>query len=378
MTVMDRYVTLTFFKIFAICLICLTGLFVVVDVFSNLEEFIELGQKSSGMVSILIDYYAPRALEIFDRTGALLALTAAIGTLVWMQRYNELAAIEAGGICKSRVVRPILGSALILVGLSIVNRELVIPRFRESLARSAQSWDGTESQSISPVQDQETAVWILSGKVTPANRTITQPEFRLPTTGNAIGAEVAAEMALGVEANADHPSGFLLKDVKRPIDIGDKPSIYLMQRPFVLTAYDQPWLQQNELFIASNLSLNDIAYGPRLRRFSSVIQQVAELRNASVWSSHRQRVEVHSRVIRPVVDFSILLIGLPLVVSRRDRNIFVALGVCLLVVLGIQVLIIGCQWLGAYRIIGSAALAAWLPAISLFPLGFALQVRLEQ
>ena len=377
MKLMDRYVIQMFLKIFAICLICLTGLFIVVDVFSNLEEFVGLGQRSEGIFWILSTYYLPRALMIFDRTSALLALAAAIGTLVWMQRFNELAAVEAGGISKSRIVRPILWCMLVLVGLSIINREFLIPRFRESLARTAQSWDGTESQVVTPQQDQDTDVWILSGKVTPAEKKIEQPEFRLPPACAGIGSNVRAESARSMEADEFHPAGFLLSQVKLPTEIDHKASVYVDGKPLVLTASDQPWIGPQEIFIASRVSLTDIAFGPGLRRFSSLAQQVAVLRNSSVWTSNRQRVEVHGRIVRPGLDFAILLIGIPLILSRRDRNFFMAMGTCLLVVMGIQVLILISQGLGASRIIPSAALAAWLPLIVLLPVGSAMHARLD-
>jgi lipopolysaccharide export system permease protein len=378
MTIIDRYVTWTFFRIFAICLICLTGLFIVVDVFSNLEEFVQLGRRPWGLLPILGSYYAPRVLELFDRTGAMLALTAAIGTLSWMQRYNESAAIEAGGIPKVRIVRPILCSALILIGLSILNREFAIPGFRESLARNAQSWDGKESQPVSPLQDQENGVWILSGKVTPADSKIEEPEFRLPADCAEFGSRVVAKIAHYVDATGEHPAGFLVAEVSHPVDLDRRPSVIVGEQPLIMTPKDYPWLEEGQLFIATRLSLNDIAFGPRLRRYSSLTQQVSILRNSSAWTSSRQRVEVHGRIVRPAVDFAILLIGVPLVVSRRERNIFVALGICLVVVLGIQVFIIVCHSLGAYRIIESAALSAWLPVATLLPLGYAMQLRLEQ
>lgn len=375
MKVIDRYVTWSFVKIFCICLICLTGLFVVVDAFSNLEEFFELG--ASGITTTIVAYYGPRALQIFDRTGALLALTAAIGTLAWMQRHNELAAIEAGGIPKARIVKPILWSMLVLVILGIANRELLIPQFREALARNAQAWDGHQPQPVSPTQDLQTEVWILSGKIIPATGYIEQPEFRLPIDCESIGSNIRAESAEYCAANQQHPAGFRFIHVKPPVSADGQASIYKDDRPIVLTPRDHPWLKPSELFVACHISIPEIAYGPNLRRFSSLKQQISDLWNASVWTSHRQRVEVHGRLVRPAVDFSILLIGLPVVLSRRDRNIFVSLGVCLLVVLVIQSLIIVCHWLGSYRFIPSAALAAWLPVAALLPLGYSMQVRLE-
>jgi lipopolysaccharide export system permease protein len=377
MKVMDRYIAWTFYKIFAICLVCLTGLFIIVDVFSNLEEFVELGQKSGGLLSVLIAYYAPRMLQLFDRCTALMALTAAIATLVWMQRYNELAAIEAGGIAKSRVVRPILMSMLVLIGLSLINRELIIPRHRESLARNAQSWDGGQARSLTPQQDQNSGIWIINGKVTPGEGKIEQAQFRLPKTCGELSGTVFADKAQRLAEDELHPAGFLLSKVRQPADLPEKPSVVVDAQPLVLTPREHKWLSRDELFIRCGVVLNDLAFSQELRRFSSLSQQIGDMQNPSVWTSSRQRVELHSRMVRPAQDFAFLLIGIPLVLTRRDRNVFMALGVCLVTVMGIQMFIWTCQGLGASHIIPSASLAAWLPIMLLLPCGFAMHARLD-
>jgi lipopolysaccharide export system permease protein len=378
MNIMDRYVAWTFLKIFVICLVSLSGLFIVVDTFSNLEEFVELGENTNGFAGVLCAYYAPRVFALGDRSLAILSLTAAIGTMVWMQRYNELAAIEAGGIPKSRIVRPILYCALALIGLNIANRELFIPRYRELLARNAQSWDGTKPRAVNPQQDQVTGVWIVSGKVIPASGQIQEVEFRLPDSYRDFGTSIQAEAARLVDATERHPAGFLLSQVTAPLPDRERGSLEVEGQPMVLTPRDHPWMQPDELLIVSRISLMDIAYGPELRRFGSLAQQISAVNNPSVWTASRQRVDIHARLVRPALDFAILLMGLPVIVSRRDRNVFMALGTCLVLVLAMQVVVLTCHNLGATRIISSAALAAWLPIMALLPGGVAMQVRLNR
>jgi lipopolysaccharide export system permease protein len=64
-------------------------------------------------------------------------------------------------------------------------------------------------------------------------------------------------------------------------------------------------------------------------------------------------------------------LGLPLVISRRDRNVFLAAMMCLGVVVLMQLLMIGSSSLGSMRLIKSAALAAWIPVIIFLPWGLA-------
>ncbi len=48
MTIVDRYLLVLFFKIFLICLISFTGLFIVVHLFTNLDELVEAAEQNGG------------------------------------------------------------------------------------------------------------------------------------------------------------------------------------------------------------------------------------------------------------------------------------------------------------------------------------------
>ena len=98
MTTIDRYILKLFGKVLLVCFGSLAGLFVVVETFNNLEEFLELGKDKGGILQVLQVYFVPRIFSLFDRTSSLLALVRAFFTLTWLQRTNELTAIMAAGI----------------------------------------------------------------------------------------------------------------------------------------------------------------------------------------------------------------------------------------------------------------------------------------
>ena len=78
-------------------------------------------------------------------------------------------------------------------------------------------------------------------------------------------------------------------------------------------------------------------------------------------------VELHSRFLKPVMDFTLLLLGLPLVIRKLEKNVVSGvlggLGVIVLFLLVEMV----CHSLGGNGLIGSPALSAWLPLMILFP-----------
>ena len=71
MVIFDRYLLRTFLRVLLVSFCSLTGLFVVIDLFGNLEEFISYLSERAVLAAVLIDYYGPRILSFFDRTSAL-------------------------------------------------------------------------------------------------------------------------------------------------------------------------------------------------------------------------------------------------------------------------------------------------------------------
>jgi lipopolysaccharide export system permease protein len=67
------------------------------------------------------------------------------------------------------------------------------------------------------------------------------------------------------------------------------------------------------------------------------------------------------------LDVLLLSLGLPLVLSRYNRNVFFAIGLCVVVVVGFYLVVLGSQYLGSSYLI-SPALAAWLPLLLFLPL----------
>jgi len=59
------------------------------------------------------------------------------------------------------------------------------------------------------------------------------------------------------------------------------------------------------------------------------------------------------------------------VVSRGNRNIFLAIGLCVALVAVFMLVMLACQYLGASSLI-RPALAAWLPLIIFMPLAIGM------
>src|SRR5690349_18603019 len=148
MRILDRYLLRQFVRVFIICFFSLTGLFAIFDAFSNLDEFLNYAEKHGSIVGVLAEYYGYRSIALFDRLSGVLALTSAMFTVTFFQRYNEYTAVSAAGVPPARIVAPILYACLFISLAAATSRELFIPRIRDAFSRSAKDLEGDQAQEL--------------------------------------------------------------------------------------------------------------------------------------------------------------------------------------------------------------------------------------
>ena len=135
----------------------------------------------------------------------------------------------------------------------------------------------------------------------------------------------------------------------------------------MITPRDAPaWLRPNQCFVVSDVAFEELFGGQAFRNFASTAQLISSLHNNSFDFGADIRVAIHSRIVQPVLDLTLLFLGLPLVVTRSNRNVFMAIGLCLGVVTIFVLVVIGIEQLGSIELI-SPVLAAWLPLFLFVP-----------
>lgn len=366
--IVDRYLLMQFVQIFCICYISLTGLFVVIDAFTNIDHFMTFARnENQGLARVLAEYYSYRAIAIFDQTSGVLALVSAMFTVTWIERYNELTALMAAGISRFRVLRPVLIAAILLGVLAAANRELVMPQIREHLAVDSRNIGGDQAEEIVSRYDSKTDILIDGDEAIVATQTIVGPNFILPSRLAKYGKQIAAGEAKFVPADGNRPSGYLLSAVRSPSDLPAKPSLTVDDRLVIVTPHDADWLEADQLFVVSEVTFELLTGGAVWREFASTAELVTELRSPSIELGNDVRVAIHSRLLQPFLDCTLLFLGLPLIVSRSNRNPFVAIGMASAVVAMFFAVSLGCQSLGNSGWI-RPTLAAWLPLIIFCPM----------
>jgi lipopolysaccharide export system permease protein len=367
MSIIDRYLLRQFVQTFLICYLSLTGLYIIFDAFTNQEEFLRVADKCGGLAKLMITHYGYRSILFFDRTSGLLALVAAMFTVAWIQRHNELTALLAAGVSRIRVVKPIIAAVVVIAFVSVACRELVIPRFGEELAKRPTDLAGDIGQGMHPCYDNKTGI-LFRGKATFGDRQrIKDPDLLLPGGLVKYGSHIVAKNALYKAPDGTRPGGYLMEDVQVPKGLATNPSLSLDGEKVIITPLDEPdWLKPNQCFIVSDMTFGQLT-GSDTRQYASTAQLISGLHNRSLDFGARERVAIHSRMVQPILDITLLFLGIPLVVSRSGRNVFVAIGMCVGIVATFLLVVIGLQALGSSYWI-DPALAAWIPLMIFVPL----------
>jgi lipopolysaccharide export system permease protein len=370
MRIIDRYLLRQFLWTFFICYVSLTGLYIVLDAFTNLEEFLRYAHRGGGVLALLGSHYSFRGIWFFDRTAGLLTLVAAMFTVTWIQRHHEMTALMSAGISRIRVVAPVIGAAIAIAILAAANRELVMPTFREQLTRRPKDLVGEVAQKLTPQHDNQT--WILfRGEATFADQQrIEKPDFLLPASLSDYGRLLVAENAFYKPPEGNRPGGYLLDQVKKPRHLDTRPSLTLDGKPAIITPHDAPdWLRPDQCFVASDVRFEQLTSADAWRQYSSTAELIAGLRNPSLAYGAKARVTIHSRFVQPFLDVTLLFLGLPLVLRRGDRNVFIAIGLASIVVAVFMLVVMASHYLGAIAIFSfSPAFAAWAPLMIFVPI----------
>ncbi len=365
----DRYLLRQFVQVFVICFISLAGLYTVIDAFGRLDDFTEGGRSLGEAAQVAGRYYALQTLGFFNKTSGVLTLIAAMFTVTWIQRHNEMTALLAAGVPRLKVLRPVLIASVAVAIAAAGLREWVLPPLRHEMSLDTKSLAKGQIVELKPRYDNVTDVLLGGQQANLETGKIENASFSLPPRlSQALGKQLNAKEATYLPAEGPRPAGYLLTGVTQPADVDRRAAATNRDGEILIaTRRGASWLEAGQAFVVSDVSFELLASGPQWRDLASTQELVHELANPSTDFGPDVRVAVHSRIVQPFLDVTLLMIGLPLIVARGAGKPFVAIGLCVMVVTGFFVLTLGGQALGSGGWI-TPALAAWLPLLIFVPI----------
>lgn len=371
MTRIDRYIVVLYLRVLLICFASVAGLLIVVEVFTNLDEFARYGESSGlGLSAVLMEYFTPRVLDYFEGLSGMLALLALLFVIAWLNKTNELTALLAAGVTKRRVIKPLFVASGTVIVAAMLIREVVMPVYAEELQRRPQDLTGGFTRPMRPVYDPDNMVLLQGKNLLIATKEILQPNFKVEggALHQAIGTKLLATSAVHRSGTDALPAGYHLKNVSRPSAIDTIADIYDESgAPVLLTSTQTQWLQPGECFLASDVDYSVLRGGNNSKDHASTYELLRFLEKEPRARSGSMRVMVHQRVLRPLIDWTVLLLGIPVLLTRPDRHMFWVAGACIGIVAGFTVVVMGVAVLGGANQWLSPAMAVWLPLVVFLP-----------
>jgi lipopolysaccharide export system permease protein len=358
MKLLDRSLFFAYIRAYLFVLVSLLTMYIVLDLFTNLEDFAQQMNGLPSMLEHIGTYYGYRVLQYFDRLCEAITLLAAMFTVAWLQRNNELLPLLSAGVPTRRVIRPVLIGAGFMLSLGVLNTELAIPIFADELLADRDDPAGEKSLAVHGAFEPN-GVHIEGTKAIRRNNSITPLYITFPEsmTGGLVHMSVETAYYSPPKEGDSHAGGWLLTgavpaklepcpDVLEQID----PGKYFLKVQEV--DFDSLTRKNNWFMFASTEKLRELLFRPDAKRQAAVA------------------VLFHMRLTRPILGLLLVLLGLSLILRDQNRNVFIGTGLCLMMCAIFFAAIFACKQLGDGEYIGPA-LAAWLPVLAFGPLAFA-------
>ncbi len=359
MKILDRYIAVNFLVGYAIAFCVLIGLWTIIDLFVNLDEFAE--RMDMGVWAVaknIVTYYGLNVTLYFRDLAGVITVVAASFSLGRMVRTNELVAMIASGVSAQRIVGPVLVLAILFTGLWVVDQEIIIPSISDKLVRShsdvpGQEYfkaefivDGNGSLIYSTRFDVKTSafqrpmiitrqvtdrpgIWEVTGRIT-ADQAVFNPQ-----TGE-------WDLVNGVFI------GTGMQDVIRPVKSYSAPNLLPKDVPILCES------KHASLFSS--------------RQLSSLAAQNTKIRDVAQLCSLK-----HFRITDPIINLTMLMVSLPVLISRDPRSMKSRILTSFALTATCFVVTFICKMLATEIVIAGRVMPelwAWLPLFIFVPVAF--------
>jgi lipopolysaccharide export system permease protein len=166
MSILYKYITRQILKYFGIVLAFVVGIYVAVDFFERVDDFIEASQPFSKMML----FFALRIPFIVAQIMPICILMSVLIVFSLMSRSNEIVALKSSGIRIYYLLKPVFIIGCILGVLLFILSDVVVPI---TMAKANQIWF-KEVRKKSTIITKEKNIWIKG------NRSITHIKYFNP------------------------------------------------------------------------------------------------------------------------------------------------------------------------------------------------------
>ncbi len=314
LTTLDRYILRGLIVNYLIAIGVMISLYIVLDMFVNLDEFTENATEDHSVIPDIISYYGNRIFQYFAQLSGVITLFASMMTLSRMRRINEMTAILAGGVSLYRVAATVLGFGLATTTMWYIDSEYIIPSIAHKLARDHDDAQGLKTFTLRFLLDSDGSL-VSAHRYDPKSQEIERLLIIKRDKEGRLNNVIQADRATWIP---DKP--------------GSQRGVWKLERGFEI----------------ARIGDTDIAFNPGDDIERRIVDQVAsdlspqaiEMRQSAGWinflsssrleelgerldpaSQGRIRHAKHVRFTTPIVNLLMLVLGLPFVLTRVPANV---------------------------------------------------------
>ncbi|MBI4712313.1 MAG: LptF/LptG family permease [Planctomycetes bacterium] len=353
---LDLYILKLFLSALGVAALVLIGLYVVIHLFSNLADFMEVTQQNFFV--FVVQYYFYRFPLVLQKLLPIITLIAAVMTITRLARNNELTPIFAGGISIYRALLPVVVVAGILsAGMFAMDETLVSP-LSKNISRTDKILKSEGSERF--VSRQTPHYNIAMKKYNYISRIMMDVWITEYNDEKRLNSKITARQAAwteqgdksGVATAESRPNrGWLLSDgIIYNYDVSAYPMILRKgpPQPFGAKGY----------FLKPELMPEDMEKTADAQETLSAIQELLK--------QYPQRpdlkIKYHNKFAFPLTNVVLIFLGVPLILMGESKKFSVGIGICLAVGLGFFVFKFLLENLGDKGVL-PPLVAAWAPII---------------
>lgn len=355
-TTLDRMTLISFFRSYAIVWSSLISLYVVMDLFTHLDAFVNRAGGFPAIARFIISFYGYRIPQVFDLMAEPISLLAAAFTVSWMVKNNEMLPQLSAGVPTRRIVRPVLLGGLVTIAFASLNQEFLIPEVADELMSSRDDPEGSKAQILMGAFD--TSGVHLEGQVGyRKDRRIERFCATFPETSPTGMLHLTAEEAVYVPPSAGGPQsgGWLLTNTTPETFNGPPPTNVTTLGP-------------GRCFLkVDTADYNTVNRGGTWYLYASTPRLRELLSGAEPRRQVKMAVLFHTRIMRPIIGILLVVLGVSVILWNPNRHIILSFALCLGIAVGYYMFVLGFKAMGDSDLI-SPPLAAWCPVLIYGPM----------
>ena len=320
-TILDRYILRSLLVNYIVALGVMLSLYVVLDMFINMDEFTEQGYPLTTVVANMIDYYWPNLFLYFAQLSGVITVFACMSTIARMRKLNEMTAMLASGVSLHRIAGTVIVFGLLTTALLVIDTEWLIPTVAHKLARTHDEADGNSAYEVLFLQDGFGGL-LSAGNFHPAKQELRRLLVLTRDEAGAITSTLEADRATWEPpGSSGRPGGWRLERGRKRMRVFNEASPLGPEGSF---AESYPTFYESDL----SPSAIQLQQEEGWLRFLS-LAQLRELEAKPLVNLAEIIRTRHARVAAAVLSLVMLLLGLPFFLDRCPTTVLSDTGKCM-------------------------------------------------